>query len=128
VAAARRDYVIDLPCATRADEIGDMARAIDECRDGLKSADAAATALSADQAVKALRAASLGTLTAAFEVRVGQMVSQVSTAASQLRATAESMAHTAGETSQQTTNVAAAADQASTNVQTVAAVAEQLAA
>jgi methyl-accepting chemotaxis protein len=125
---AKRDYAFDLPCTTRADEIGDMARAIDECRDGLKGADAMASAQAAEQAVKTQRAASLEKLTSAFEDKVGQMVGQVSASAAELQTTAESMTHTASQTTQQATNVAAAAEQASTNVQTVASAAEELAA
>jgi len=125
---AKRDYVFDLPCALRADEIGDMARAIDECRDGLKAADAAAAEQAAEQALKVQRATSLERLTQAFEAKAGEMVGQVSASASQLQATAETMTHTADETRQQATNVAAAAEEASTNVQTVASAAEELAA
>ena len=60
---AGRDYAFDLPCVARADEIGDMARGIDECRDGLKSADAIAATQANEQAVKIQRAASLEALT-----------------------------------------------------------------
>ncbi len=125
---ARRDYAFDLPCTTRTDEIGDMARAIDECRDGLKGADAMAAAQAAEQAVKTRRAANLDKLTQAFETKVGQMVGQVSASATELQATAGSMTDTAGQTTRQAANVAAAAEQASTNVQTVASAAEELAA
>ena len=37
---ANRDYVFELPCVLLTDELGDMARAMDACRDGLKDADA----------------------------------------------------------------------------------------
>ena len=125
---AKRDYAFDLPDVTQADEIGDITRALAECRDGLKSADSMAAAQAAEQAVKTQRAAGLEKLTDAFEVKVGQMVGQVSAAATELQATAESMTYTASQTTQQASTVATAAEQASTNVQTVAAAAEQLAA
>jgi methyl-accepting chemotaxis protein len=124
---ARRDYVFELRGEMRSDEIGDMARAIDECRGGLKSADVMAAAQATEQAVKTQRAAGLEKLTEAFEAKVGQMVGQVSASATELQATAQSMTSTASQTTQQATNVAAAAEQASTNVQTVAAAAEELA-
>lgn len=125
---SRRDYGFDLHGMTMPDEIGDMVRALDECRNGLKSADINAAAQAAEQEVKVQRAASLERLTQAFEIKVGQMVGQVSASAAELQATAESMTHTGRETAQQATNVAAAAEEASTNVQTVASAAEELAA
>ncbi len=125
---ADRDYAFELTSVTRTDEIGDMARAIDECRTGLKSADAVAVARAAEQAVKAERGATLETLTDTFQLSVGEMVDQLSASATKLQASAGSMTRTADDTTQQATNVAAAADQASSNVQTVASAAEELAA
>jgi len=125
---ARRDYDFGLPSFKRTDEIGDLSRALGACRDGLTSADALVAAQAGEQAVRTQRAASLAKLTEAFDIKVGQMVGQVSAAATELQATAESMTQTASQTTQQATNVAAAAEQASTNVQTVASAAEQLAA
>jgi methyl-accepting chemotaxis protein len=124
----QRDYSFALPSFKRTDEIGDLSRALAECRDSLKAADAMAVAQAAEQAVKVQRAAGLEKLTEAFETKIGQMVGQVSASATELQATAESMTETASQTTQQATNVAAAAEQASSNVQTVASAAEELAA
>ena len=124
---ARRDYSFDLPDATLTDEIGDMAQAMDECRVGLKGADALAAAQAVDQASKAARATNLEILTKDFEAKVGRMVDDVSSSAAELQGTARSMTDTAGQTTSLATNVAAAADEASVNVQTVAAAAEELA-
>ncbi len=63
-----------------------------------------------------------------FERDVATSVGVVASASTQLRATAQSMAASAEQTSHQATAVAQAADQASENVQTVAAAAEQLSA
>jgi methyl-accepting chemotaxis protein len=65
-------------------------------------------------------------LTATFETKVGELVSIVASAATQLRATSESMAATAGQTTDQAALVATAATQTSGNVQNVASAAEQL--
>jgi methyl-accepting chemotaxis protein len=54
------------------------------------------------------------------------VVKNVSSAAAEMRAAAESMTSTAEETSRQATAVAAASEQAATNVQTVASAAEEL--
>jgi methyl-accepting chemotaxis protein len=124
---ARRDYDFALPDAALPDEIGDMARAMDECRVGLRSGDVTMASQVAGQEEKAKRAANLETLTQTFEAKVVQMVGQLSSSAIDLQTTAQSVTVTAGETTQQATNVAAAAEEASANVQTVAAAAEELA-
>jgi methyl-accepting chemotaxis protein len=61
-----------------------------------------------------------------FERDVSSMVGVISSAATELQATAQSMATTAEETTQQASAVATAAEQASENVQTVAAATEEL--
>ena len=61
-----------------------------------------------------------------FEASVGTIVGMVSSAASEMSATAESLTSIAEKTSRQSVAVAAASEQASTNVQTVAGAAEQL--
>lgn len=62
-----------------------------------------------------------------FENEVGAVVNGISTAATELQSTAESMGATAEETSRQSTAVAAASEQATANVQTVSAATEELA-
>ncbi|TCZ60845.1 methyl-accepting chemotaxis protein [Roseicella aquatilis] len=125
---AQRDYDFDLPCATRRDEIGDLARAMEECRGGLKAADALAAEQARENAARAERTARLDGLTRGFEVQVGDLVTMLASAATELQATAGSMSGSAGQASGQASAVAAAAEQASANVQTVAAAAEELAA
>jgi uncharacterized protein YoxC len=61
-----------------------------------------------------------------FEAKTGDLVSVVASAATELRATAQSLSGTTSETTEQLTSVAAAVEQASVNVQTVAAAAEEL--
>jgi len=124
---AARDYDFELQDARLADEIGDIARAMDDCRTGLKSADGLAAEKTAAQAARAMRAANMDNLSQAFEDKVGQMVAELSSAATEMKGLSRSMTETAGETIQKATNVAAAAEQASANVQTVAAAAEELA-
>lgn len=125
---ARRDYAFDLPCAVRQDEIGDMARAIGECRIGLQKADALVAAQTAEQAEKAARAERLASLAQGFESRAGDMIQTLAAAATELSATAGMMSDTADRSSTRATAVATAADQANSSVQTVAAAAEELAA
>jgi methyl-accepting chemotaxis protein len=61
-----------------------------------------------------------------FESSIGGSVSIVSSAATEMQTTAQSLSATAEETSRQATAVAAASEQASANVQTVASAAEEL--
>ena len=58
--------------------------------------------------------------------RVKEVVGVVSSASTELQATAQSLSATAEETNRQATAVASASEQASTNVQTVATAAEEL--
>jgi methyl-accepting chemotaxis protein len=64
----------------------------------------------------------------AFEANVGTIVETVSSASTQLQATAQSMSAATEETARQSTVVAAASEQATANVQTVAVASEELAA
>jgi methyl-accepting chemotaxis protein len=72
--------------------------------------------------------ARLRTSATTFERDVAASVGIVASASTQLRATAQSMAASAEQTSRQAAAVAQAADHASENVQTVASAAEQLSA
>ena len=121
------DWSIEVPGTARLDELGEMANAVNIFKtNGIKAVRLAAEQ-EAERAAKAQRAQRLDTLTQAFETKAAELVSQVSSAATELQATAQSMTGTASQTTQQATNVAAAAEQASANVQTVAAAAEELA-
>ena len=125
---AQRDYAVSLPDLARGDEVGDMSRAVDECRTGLQHADTLAAEQAAAQEARQKRAEVLAQLVAAFEARVGDRGGVVSAAATELEATARSMSGTAEETNAQANSVAGAAQAASGGVQTVASAAEQLSA
>ena len=75
---------------------------------------------------RAQRGQKLDVLMKGFEQKVGELVSPIAAATSQLQSTAGAMSGIADKTSQQTSAVAAAAEEASANVQTVAAAAEEL--
>jgi methyl-accepting chemotaxis protein len=125
---AKRDYGFELPEMARADEIGDMARAVATCRDGLREADALAAAQAAEAAAKAARGERVDGLLRGFEAEAAEVLRGVASAAVELNATAGEMASTAHDGVERATSVAAASEQASANVQTVAASAEELAA
>ena len=123
---ARRDYAFDLPCIARRDEIGDLARGIDECRTGLQEADRLAAAQAAEQQAKAARAERVSTLIQGFEAETAGVLRAVASAATELDATAQEMGQAAERGSDNASSVAAASEQASGNVQTVAAATEEL--
>ncbi|KMO31681.1 chemotaxis protein [Methylobacterium variabile] len=121
------DTVSKIPYGGRRDEIGAMAGAVEVFRENLirtrrlEEETALARASAEEQ-----RKAGMRQMADGFEAAVGGIVGMVSSAASELQATAQSMSATAGETAAQSTSVAAAAAQAGANVTTVAAAAEEL--
>jgi methyl-accepting chemotaxis protein len=125
---AARDYAFELAGANQPDEIGDMARAIESCRAGLRAADGAAAAQAAEQAAEVERTIRLDAVIRGFEDKARKMVGMLASGATELEATANSMTSTAARTDEQAVTVAAAAEEASTGVQTVAAAAEELSA
>ena len=111
---------------SRRDEIGVMARSVQVFKDAMiakKNADETA-ALEAD--AKTRRAEMLHQLTRRFEANVSALTQGLSSAATEMEATAQSMTAVAGQTTQQSVGVAAAVQQTSANVQTVAAATEEL--
>lgn len=125
---AANDTSVEIPATDRGDEIGQMARAVAVFkRHGLEIARLAVEQAD-ERAAKEQRAARLDALTGAFEAKAAELVDLVSSAATELQATARSMTDTASDTTRRAGNVAMAAEQTSANVQTAAAAAEELAA
>jgi methyl-accepting chemotaxis protein len=125
---AKRDYAFELPCAAVPDEIGDLARAMYECRDGLQAADTMATEQARGHQATAARAQQMTALLHAFEAKAQHSLGQFADAAAQLQTTAGGLTGTADHTMDQAGAVAATASETSANVQTVAAAAEELSA
>ncbi|MDB5405918.1 MAG: putative methyl-accepting chemotaxis protein [Rhodospirillales bacterium] len=123
---AARDMKAEVAGLGRGDEIGRMADAVQIFKDGMIEADRLAAEQAAERQVKEKRAATLEALTQGFENKVGQLTTALSSAATEMEATATSMSATAEQANQQSMTVAAAAEQASANVQTVATAAEEL--
>ncbi len=81
----------------------------------------------ADEAAAAERRRTMVALADGFEAAVGGIIGMVSSSATELQATAQTMTATAAETASQSTTVAAARRrEAAANVNTVAAAAEEL--
>jgi methyl-accepting chemotaxis protein len=127
-AFARNDLSATTPGTRRRDEIGAMARTVEV----FKTKALEVNQLRAEQESQKQRAAderrqAMNDLATKFEAGAGEIISSVSSQATELQATAQSMAATAQQTTQQSTTVAAASEQATQNVQTVAAATEELA-
>lgn len=113
----------------RSDEFGPVASALAvfrENKEKFKAAEAAEA--QARQARQQERKRQMADLADKFESSVGHVVQSVSSAATEMQASAQTMASTAEQTNSQANHAATASNQASENVQTVASAAEELSA
>lgn len=125
---AQHELTVAVDGGDRRDEIGEMAGAVQVFKDGLIEADRLAEAQRQEQAAKEARAARIVDLIRGFDEQASTVLRAVSSAATELDATAQSMSAIAEETNRQAAAAAAAAEQTTANVQTVAAAAEEMAA
>lgn len=128
-ALAKRDLSVAVTGIDRKDEVGEVARSVLVFKESMVEADR----LRAEQEVlkmqaEAARHGAMLALAERFETAIGGVVNAVSSAATELQSTADSLAVTAGETARQSTAVAAASQQATQNVQTVASATAELSA
>ena len=125
---ARGEIDAEIAEASRGDEIGAVGRAVDGIKAMVaqKAAEQAEMRRIAEAAAAQERRRTMTELADGFERAVGGIVGMVSSSATELQATAQTMTATATETASQSTTVAAAAEQAASNVHTVAAAAEEL--
>ena len=126
-AIADGNHNIAVPGAGRADEIGSMAGAVEVFKTGLIETKQLRASQDEQRArTQHERRDTMNALAARFENGVGGVVSAVSSAATELRQTAQSMAATAEESTNQTATVAAASEEATQSAQAVAAAVEEL--
>ncbi|GJE73908.1 methyl-accepting chemotaxis protein [Methylorubrum suomiense] len=125
---AKGEIDAEIKEAARGDEVGAVARAVDGIKAMVaqKAAEQAEIQRVADEAAAVERKRTMVELANDFERAVGSIVGTVSSAATELQATAQTMTATATQTTAQSTAVAAAAEEAAANVGTVAAAAEEL--
>ena len=124
---ASGNFDVVLPGLGRKDEVGDMAGAVEQFK--IKSAEKARREES-DAKTKQDRAVAeqrrLRELADGFEAAVGEIVDTVSSASTELEASAGTLTRTADTTQQLSTSASAASEQASANVQSVATATEEL--
>ncbi|MFL6808314.1 MAG: methyl-accepting chemotaxis protein [Bradyrhizobium canariense] len=124
---AKGDFTTVVPGTRRGDEVGEMARTVEVFKQNgleverMRGDHAAAESRAAEQ-----RKAEMRKLADGFEAAIGEIVDTVSSAATELEASASTLTSTAERGQQLTTMVAAASEEASTNVQAVASATEEL--
>ncbi len=107
-------------------EMGMMADALQVFKDALIAKKAADEAAAIDAEAKIERGRRVDNITREFEQMIGEIVTTVSSASTQLESSAGSLSATAARSQELSTVVAAASEEASTNVQSVASATEEL--
>jgi methyl-accepting chemotaxis protein len=124
---ANSDTAVEIPVARRNDEMGAMTSALSIFKANIIQAEQ----LRGEQAENEQRAteqrkAEMVKLADSFEAAVGEIVETVSSASTELEASAGTLTSTAERAQEVTTKVAAASEEASSNVQSVASATEEL--
>lgn len=122
------DFSVVLPGLGRKDEVGGVAAAVEKFKivSEQKAREESEAKIRQDQAAAAQRKAEMYKLADGFEAAIGEIVDTVSSAATELEASASTLMSTAARGQELTTMVAAASEEASTNVQSVASATEEL--
>ena len=120
------DLSADVPHRGEKTEIGTMADALQIFKDALVAKKAADEAAARDAEQKIERGRRVDAITREFESMIGEVVQTVSSASTQLEASATTLSSTAERSQELATAVAAASEEASTNVQSVASATEEL--
>jgi methyl-accepting chemotaxis protein len=122
------DKTVVIEGIERRDEIGKMAQAVQVFKETAIEADRLTVEQqAADERGAIQRKDDMRKLANAFESAVGEIVETVSTASTELEASANTLTHSASRAQEVTTTVAAAAEVASSNVQSVASASEEMA-
>jgi methyl-accepting chemotaxis protein len=125
-ALGKGDLSANVPHQGEKTEIGAMADVLQVFKQALIAKKAADEAAALDAEAKIERGRRVDSITRNFESMIGEIVQTVSSASTQLEASAGTLSKTAERSQQLTTAVAAASEEASTNVQSVASATEEL--
>jgi methyl-accepting chemotaxis protein len=121
------DKGITVEYTEQTNEIGDLSRAMEVfLNKTIEMDEMRAAQEEAEKRSEEEKRALMAKMADDFEVSIGHVVNQVSSAATELRSSAESMSATAEETARQSDTVSAASETTSHNVETVAAATEEL--
>jgi transposase len=126
-AFANNNLKADVPGVDRRDELGDRARTVEVFKkNGLEVERMRADQLVTEKRNAEQRKADMIKLADDFEGAFGEIIETVSSASTELQASAGTLTKTAERAQEITTTVAAASEEASTNVQSVASATEEL--
>ena len=122
------NFAVVLPGLGRKDELGAVAAAVEKFKvvSEQKAREEAEAKIKQDQIAAQQRKADMVKLADSFEAAVGEIVETVSSASTELEASAGTLTATAERAQEVTITVAAASEEASTNVQSVASATEEL--
>ena len=122
------NFAVVLPGLGRKDEVGDVAGAVEKFKvvSEQKAREEAEAKIKQDQIAAQQRKADMIKLADDFEGAVGEIIETVSSASTELEASAGTLTKTAERSQELATTVAAASEEASTNVQSVASATEEL--
>ncbi|MCB1782730.1 MAG: HAMP domain-containing protein [Alphaproteobacteria bacterium] len=126
---AKGDLDVEIPYTKNKDEIGEISNVLQVFKEKLIENDQ----LRSQQELQAKKAEEdrrqmMNDLANAFEQEFGGVIGTVSSASTEMEATAQSMARNASQANEKAASVAAASEQASSNVNAVASAAEELSA
>ena len=121
------DLTAQVPHQGETTEIGSMADTLQVFKDALVAKKASDEAAAIDADAKIRRGQRVDNITREFETLIGELVGSLSSASTQLEASAGNLTSTAERAQKLTTVVAAASEEASTNVQSVASATEEMA-
>jgi methyl-accepting chemotaxis protein len=121
------DLTAQVPHQGEKTEIGIMAAALQVFKDALIAKKASDEAAALDADAKIQRGQRVDGITREFESLIGEVVGSLSSASTELEASAGTLTSTAARAQELTTMVAAASEEASTNVQSVASATEEMA-
>jgi len=123
---AAKDYAVAVPAVGRRDELGKMAHAIDVLKQQSISADRLTEEQHRSHEASNARRQALEKAIKEFEAAARGVVTGVSSAADEMRASAKVMTSTADQVSRQAAAVASGSEEASANVHNVASASEEL--
>jgi methyl-accepting chemotaxis protein len=126
-ALGKGDLSAQVPHRGEKTEMGAMADSLQVFKEALIAKKAADEAAAHDAEAKIERGRRVDGITREFESMIGEIVETVSSASTQLEASAGTLTATAQRSRELTTVVAAASEEASTNVQSVASATEEMA-
>ena len=121
------DLTAQVPHQGETTEIGSMANTLQVFKDALVAKKASDEAAAIDADAKIRRGQRVDNITREFETLIGELVGSLSSASSQLEASAGNLTSTAERAQKLTTVVAAASEEASTNVRSVVSATEEMA-